>query len=154
MQARDIVAGSPIVLRLDTPIPEAIQTLTAHGMTEAPVIDTTGAPVGVITEAELLRTWLTRAADPPNVGDVLTKAVIALPPTAELSEIAAAMLTYDVATVRLVEAATTVGVLSRADLFRAAGTPARPAAHETAGEAERRALRELARHRRGVPLGQ
>ncbi|MFF4948760.1 CBS domain-containing protein [Streptomyces chattanoogensis] len=57
LMTRDVVHVRP-----DMPFKEIVQTLTENDVTAVPVVDATGRPVGVVSEADLLR----KSADQPG----------------------------------------------------------------------------------------
>jgi CBS domain-containing protein len=131
MRARDVLTPATTTFRLDTPIQEAAALLAEKRISAAPVVDDAGSMVGVVTDAELLSDWFAadsapRTADSASrtVGEVMTRAVIAVPPLADVADVAAAMVAYGVTSVRIVENATVVGMICRRDLIRAIVTEA------------------------------
>ncbi|MFF4568192.1 CBS domain-containing protein [Streptomyces sp. NPDC001410] len=61
VMTRDVVTVSP-----DTPFKEITSVLTTHGISAVPVADTRGAPMGLVSEADLLRK---QAEQPDKYGE-------------------------------------------------------------------------------------
>jgi CBS domain-containing protein len=145
MRACDVLSVPPVTFRLDVTIRNAVDTLADHGISVAPVADDDGRLIGIVSDTELLDDWLANRAGSRTVADVLTRTVVTLPTTAELSEVASAMLLYDVTSVRLVERGAVVGILSRAEVVRGSGLDAVQAWDgDVSADLERRALRQVA----------
>jgi len=142
----------PVTFRLDVTVRDAVDALADNGVTAAPVADENGRLVGMVTDTELLDDWLASRVGSRTAGDVLTRTVITLPATAELSEVATAMMLYDATSVRLIRDGAAVGILSRTEVVRGAGL-AEPGRWEGVvnATAERHALRHVAGRRDGVP---
>lgn len=52
--AADLMTPNPVSIRVDATVQEAVSFLTDKGFSAAPVIDTAGRPVGVISRSDLL----------------------------------------------------------------------------------------------------
>jgi CBS domain-containing protein len=145
MRARDVITPATTTFRLDTPIREAAALLAENRISAAVVLDDAGRMVGVVTDTELVGDWFTADSTPRTVGEVTTRAVIALPPLADVADVAAAMVAYGVTSVRIVEDATVVGIVCRRDLIRAIVAEAAQDGYAELDEAlERHVLRRLA----------
>lgn len=60
MQIRDLMTSDVMVVRTDTPVKEAAELLLAHRVSGAPVVDASGALVGVVSELDFVRRWRSR----------------------------------------------------------------------------------------------
>ena len=146
--AADLMMPNPISIRADATVREAVEALTDHGFSAAPVIDDAGRPVGVLSRADILvhdrekaagpaapyyeRTDLTtgagehlgpgfhiEAVDATRVRDIMTPAVFSVRPTAPAASVVEQMLELKVHRLYVVEDdGTLVGVITALDLLR------------------------------------
>ncbi|MFC0597879.1 CBS domain-containing protein [Streptomyces palmae] len=132
----EVMTRDVVTVRTDTPFKEVASLLSTHGISAVPVADEQGAPVGVVSEADLLRKQiedpdLPGRAAPSQGGDEAAKA---------RAQNAAGLMTAPVATVRadwpvagaaremdryrvrrlvvVDDADRIVGIVSRSDLLR------------------------------------
>lgn len=141
----DVMSASPLTVRADMPLPEAIQLLSKHRISGLPVVDQTGKPVGELSETDLM--WQASGATLPayvmlldsvvylttprrysqelhkalgqTVGDVMHRRVTTLTLAAPLRQ--AAQLMHDEQVRRVIvtdEQGTVVGILTRGDIVR------------------------------------
>jgi CBS domain-containing protein len=54
MKARDVMTSAVISVGPDTPIGEVARILRDHGISAVPVIDETGAAIGMVSEGDLI----------------------------------------------------------------------------------------------------
>lgn len=131
MRAHEFMTRSVVSVRPDTPIPDATQLLLERGFSAVPVIDENERLVGIVSEADLLRGRLgedPRAhirplppdeSEPPHTVDqVMTREVLALPPTADQAEYAAVMIKHKIKSIPVVTGDRLVGIVSASDLLR------------------------------------
>jgi CBS domain-containing protein len=124
MFAADLMSRPVLTVRADDTVEQAAALLSHKDVTAAPVLDAEGDLVGIVSEGDLLRA---RAGGEPaakrpaaRVVDVMTRGVVVLPPEAELSEVAEAMLHYNVHSVPIVDDLGEVaGIVCRHDLLKA-----------------------------------
>ncbi|WP_233887091.1 CBS domain-containing protein [Paraburkholderia flagellata] len=159
MQALDIMTTHVVSVRPDASVFEAAILLTSHHVSGMPVVDETGAIVGILSEGDLLhrvetgtgkpqRSWLgeflhsTRRLaseylkeNAVKVGDIMTSNVIYVTPQAELSEIADLLERHHIKRVPVLEQGKLVGIVSRANLIRALASAAQPDAAALASDA-------------------
>jgi CBS domain-containing protein len=115
------------------PIPEAGRLLLRQNVTALCVVDRDGRLVGVVSRSDLLRHRLTRdprahlrptpldRSDPPaTVADVMTRDVVALPPTADEADAAQLMLERRIRSMPVVDDGRLLGIVSVTDMLRAA----------------------------------
>ena len=143
MKVKDVMTPDVIVVGPDAPIHKAARLMVDHGVSALPVVDETGAVVGIVSEADLIvrqrgrerRPWwklffedaeaLAREYQKKmgtRVGNVMTRDVVSAPP--ELS-IASAALMFEKHRVRrlpVIVDGTLVGIVSRGDLIKALAT--------------------------------
>ncbi len=144
--ARDLMAESPVSVRADAHVFEAVELLTRRGFSAAPVIDESGRPVGVVTRSDLLvhdrealagpylpseetarphaADYRTRVRDimTPvvfSVRDIMTPVVFSVAPETLASEVVEQMLDLRVHHLFVVDASQVViGVISTLDILR------------------------------------
>lgn len=112
-------------------IKEAAQLLVKHGISALPVLDATGALVGIVSEADIVpmqtrpdpRTQATPPAPsagtvPRVVADIMTRRVVTVRADSQVSQAARTMLDKDIKRVPVVSGRKVVGIVSRRDLVR------------------------------------
>lgn len=133
MHVTDVMHRPVVTVRPDATIEEAATVLSIERVTAAPVVDTSGGLVGMVSEGDLLlpevpsggtvrmrpASMTRRGNGPVVVADVMNEDVVALPATAEVGEVAEAMLVHDVRSIPIIdENADLVGIVSRRDILR------------------------------------
>lgn len=142
----DVMTHHPIVVRPETPLKDAIQTIAGRRISGLPVVDDGGKLVGIISETDLM--WQETGVTPPayimildsviylqnpatyerdlhkalgqTVGEVMSKNPITITPEKTLRE--AAQLMHDRSINRLPvldNAGQVIGILTRGDIVRA-----------------------------------
>jgi len=106
----------------DAKIMTAVDFLLHHGVTGAPVVDSDGKLVGIITETDLLK-LVTEViqGEPPTeatVAEYMTTDVITVPPTVDIYYIAGMFLANKFRRLPVVENNKIVGAITRFDLLR------------------------------------
>jgi CBS domain-containing protein len=142
MNAADVMTGQPISVASDTSIVKAAQLMLDHHISGLPVIDDSGAVIGVVTEGDLLRRaetgterrrspWLQLLVGPGRlahdyvdmharkVGEVMTTDIAAVAPQDPLEDVVALMEKRRIKRVPVLSGGRLVGIVSRADLVRA-----------------------------------
>lgn len=142
MKALDLMQRELITTTAETAIEDAVRLMVANRISGLPVVDSTGALLGILSEGDLLRRaelgtearvpawlgWLTgqgRAAreyvreHARKVGDVMTAPAISVTPQTELAEVVALMESRRIKRVPVVQGGRLVGMLTRCDLVRA-----------------------------------
>jgi CBS domain-containing protein len=119
----DLMTLDPVVVRADDPIEEAERLMRKRRVTGLPVVDAHGAPLGVISQTDViedggapLAILLRRKPTGLRVGELMTSPAVTVLDTARLVD--AARLMRDNRIHRLVavdEHGRTVGVLSASD---------------------------------------
>jgi CBS domain-containing protein len=131
MQAREFMTTAVVTVTPETSISEAGKLLLDHDVTALPVVGPDGGLVGIVSRSDLIQRRVVpdpRAhvipvpsdeSEPPHrVGDVMTRTVVALPPTADEEEAAKALLEHRVKSVPVVSGGRPVGVVSVTDILR------------------------------------
>ena len=142
MKALDVMQRDLITVTPDTALDDAVHLMVTHRISGLPVVDASGAVVGILTEGDLLRRselrteatvpawigWLTgqgRAAreyvreHARKVGELMTVPVITVTAQTELGEVVALMESRRVKRVPVLQQGRLVGILTRSDLMRA-----------------------------------
>jgi CBS-domain-containing membrane protein len=131
MLAADLMTRPVWTVRADDTLEHAAALLSGRHVTAAPVLDSAGDMIGIVSEGDLLRAHHINGTDAthqpgPNptraavVADVMTHDIVVMPSDAELSDIAEAMLYHNVHSVPILDSASDVaGIVCRHDLLRA-----------------------------------
>lgn len=148
MQARDLMTTQVVSVSLDTPVRDIARLLLEHKISAAPVVDTAGMVVGMVSEGDLIGRseaerearrdwWLAllgegEALSPEFLAglqqnhrtahDVMSAPVIRVTESIEAAAIAALLAQYRIKRVPVVRD----GIVSRADLLRAITAASEP----------------------------
>ena len=151
MQARDLMSTNLVVVPPETPVAALSELLAARAISAVPVIDITGAPVGIVTEGDLIRRladevptqgqWLAAQfknsarlaksftkAHGATARDVMTTGLVTVKEDASVEEVARLMEQRQIRRVLVLRDGVLVGLISRADLLRSVLAPRPPAA--------------------------
>jgi len=145
MKARDVMTSAVVSVSPDTPIGDIAKILREHGVSAVPVVDNAGAPIGMVSEGDLIGRdgadrearrdwWLTMLAEGETLNadflaavraperrarDVMTAPVVAAGEETEVTEIARLLTAHRIKRVPVLRDGRIVGIVSRADLVRA-----------------------------------
>ncbi len=145
MQAHEIMTRDPVTVTADTPTPEIARILLAHEISAVPVVDDRGAPVGMVSEGDLLGRgeagrearrdwWLALLAEGEALDanfvaslrnrrltarEIMSAPVVSVAKTTEIGEIARLLEAHRLKRVPVLREDRLVGIVSRADLLRA-----------------------------------
>jgi CBS domain-containing protein len=160
MDARDVMTTEVLSVAPDTPIRDIAQLLLQSGISAVPVVDGTGAPVGMVSEGDLVgrndadrqarRDWwlmmlaegealhpdflATLGSTQLRAQDVMTAPVMTVGEDVSVAEIARILSEHHIKRVPVLRDGRMVGIVSRADLIRAlASESAEPATPEDTG---------------------
>ena len=151
MIARDVMTRDVVSVTPDTPVRKIASLLVEHGIGAVPVIDGSGAPIGIVSEGDLIRpdrgareawrqSWLEILAEGEPLAPellswldsqnhsarvVMSEPVITVSEETNLREIARLLTTHRIKRVPVVRDDRVVGIVSRADLVRALVAPRR-----------------------------
>jgi CBS domain-containing protein len=124
MKARDVMTSSVISVSPDMPVPAAAALLSSHGFTAAPVVDVGGQLVGIVSEADLVRSpvvpdWgIVQGHPDPTVEQVMTSTPTTMRPGDDLAEVATAMLNARIRSIPILDGGELVGIVTRRDVLR------------------------------------
>lgn len=150
MQARDVMTTEVVTVTADTKLREVALVLLNHGISAVPVLDADGAPIGMVSDGDLVtrteseRTsrhdwWLKLLADksPPDdevleqlrspdrtAADVMAAPVVTVGEATDLAEVARLLADYRIKRVPVLKDGHMTGIVSRTDLVRAVGSGA------------------------------
>lgn len=116
---RDVMSEEVLTLSPEMTVSEAAMRLREAGIGGAAVVDR-GRVVGVVTNSDL-RSLLADLELDDSVGQVMSRRVVALPPSADLSDAAAVMEREHVHRVLVMEGNTLYGIVSSLDVAKAFG---------------------------------
>jgi CBS domain-containing protein len=145
MKACDVMTSDVVSVTAETPISEIAKVLRDHAISAVPVVDKVGAPIGMVSEGDLIGRseadrearrdwWLTLLAEGEALSpdflatlrtpeqcahDVMTTPVVSVVEDTELAEIASLLITHRIKRVPVLRDGRLVGIVSRADLLRA-----------------------------------
>ncbi len=158
MKASDIMSSGVVSVRPETSAREIARLLLEKHISAVPVIDASGALLGMVSEGDLVGRdqtqreerrdwWLALLAEGETLSpeflaglrhrectarDIMSGPVVTVEETADVTEIARLLTTYRIKRVPVMRDGQVIGIASRADLLRAlaAEPPSRPAAPE------------------------
>jgi CBS domain-containing protein len=145
MKARDVMTSEVVAARADTPTRDVAQLLLDNHISAVPVIDEDGAPIGMVSEGDLVGRdererqerrdwWLALLAENGSLspeflatlrrpvstaGEIMSSPVVTVDEDTDTVEIARLLQTYRIKRVPVVRDAHLVGIVSRANLLRA-----------------------------------
>ncbi|WP_460549616.1 CBS domain-containing protein, partial [Geodermatophilus aquaeductus] len=131
MQTRDVMTRDVVVVGPHTTLRHAAQVMATRGFAALPVVDEDLRLVGIVAEADLLRSRLPEdprphvrrddpGAGPPSarVHDLMTQVVHAVDPTADVADVARLFVEAGLRSVPVTDGGRVVGIVSRRDLLR------------------------------------
>jgi CBS domain-containing protein len=173
MHAADVMTPNVTTVDPDTTVQDLAKLLSERGISGAPVVDSTGRMVGIVSEGDLLhrteigterrserrRSWWLdhfaseRARDYVKshgraVKDIMTRDVVSVTEETDLADVATLLETKRIKRVPVTRDGKVVGIVSRANLVRALGAAQGVAAadtHEDDRAIRARLLAELGR---------
>jgi CBS domain-containing protein len=158
MKAREIMTRDVVAVRPETPTREIARLLVDKGISAVPVVDDKGAPIGMVSEGDLLGRdefsrearrdwWLAMLAEGETLSpdflanlhgpshaarEIMAAPVVTAAEDNDVGDIARLLQTYRIKRVPIVRDGRVVGIVSRADVLRAlAGQSQSAAPHKT-----------------------
>jgi CBS domain-containing protein len=133
MRVSDAMTTDVISVEPETPLKEAARVLAEKDISGVPVLEASGAVIGVLSESDIVarqtgrptrRRRLLSSGDPEFapatvVGQAMSAPPITVPPSAPLAGAAWIMTKHDVNRLPVVTGDVLVGVISRGDIVRA-----------------------------------
>ncbi len=142
MKAADVMTRDPLTAKPGERVREAAERMVAAHISALPVVDDTGAVIGLISEADLLHraelgTGRTRSrlmalvrgdgalaedyvqAHAVLVGDIMAPEVLTIAPDTDLAEVVRLMEHHRIRRLPVLDGGRLVGIVSRADLMKA-----------------------------------
>ena len=145
MNARDVMSKPVVSVHPDTPLREVARLLLDKGISAMPVVDDKGAPIGMVSEDDLIRpdraareawrqSWLETLAEGEPIAPellgwlhsqnhtaraIMSAPVITVSEDTELSEIARVLVTHRIKRVPVVRDGRVTGIVARDDVLRA-----------------------------------
>jgi len=150
MEAQDVMTRNVATTTPEATVAEVAKLLIDRHVSAAPVIDTDGGLVGIVSEGDLIRRpeiagerrpswWLALISDEAerardyvrthgqNVGQIMTRDVVSVSETTPIGEIARLLEERRIKRVPVVRDGKVVGIVARADLLRALAVRQAPA---------------------------
>jgi CBS domain-containing protein len=112
MNVNEIMTTSVITVGDDTRVEDAARLLARHRISGLPVVNNTGALIGVVTEYDLL------AKRGTTVADIMTRGVISVSPETSTEDVAHLLADRRVRRVPVLDSGRLVGIVSRSDLVQ------------------------------------
>ncbi len=130
LRARDVMRSPAPAVSPDTPLTAVATLLAATGCSGVPVVESAGAVVGLVTEAEVVRHQLCagpRGGGPgATAGETMTRHPLLAPARYDLARLTGLMLASGVPVVPIVDTGRLVGAVDLRDLARLAATSDAP----------------------------
>lgn len=117
-QARDVMNTKVVTVASDATINETIELLLGNHISGAPVVDSKGNLVGVISEFQLLETIFDPSVRSEKVGDLMTRSVITVHEETLLADVATLFIKHRIRRLPVLDNGRLVGIISRSSLLR------------------------------------
>jgi CBS-domain-containing membrane protein len=183
MKARDLMTSDVVAVPADATVQEIARLLLDHQLSGAPVVDAGGAPIGMVSDGDLIgpdepqrqarrRWWLgllaegeaaggellasLRARQHRTASEIMSRPVVTVGEDADAAEVARLLLSYRIKRAPVVRHGKVVGIISREDLLGAVAEqkpPAVPRVRSWLLPAGFAAMLEHARHPDGPSAG-
>jgi CBS domain-containing protein len=110
VKVKEIMTAPVVSAEPDTPTADVVQLLTRHRISGVPVIDETGAVVGLVSEYDLL------VRQGATVGEVMSATVISVTEDTDVEDVRTLLIDMRIRRVPVVAGQRLVGIVSRSDL--------------------------------------
>jgi CBS domain-containing protein len=140
MNAREVMTSPVISATANTPVRDIAQLLLKNHISAVPILDYTGAPIGMVSEGDLIgrrnaqrEWWLALLAEGESLGsdvlsrvlrrervasEIMSKPVVTIGEDTDTAEIARLLATHRIKRVPVVRDGRVVGIVSRENLLR------------------------------------
>jgi CBS domain-containing protein len=144
MNAREVMTSRVISATANTPVRDIAQLLLKNHISAIPILDYTGAPIGMVSEGDLIgrdeternarrEWWLALLAEGESLGsdvlsrvlrrervasEIMSKPVVTIGEDTDTAEIARLLATHRIKRVPVVRDGRVVGIVSRENLLR------------------------------------
>lgn len=123
LTARDLMAKRVIEVSPDRSLDEAAEALASHHLSSAPVIDSEGNCIGMLSATDFLKPYVSKVVDATSpdrtVRTLMTPAVQSVSPNTPLLSVAQIMSVEHIHHVPVIEKDRVIGVVSTLDLVSA-----------------------------------
>ena len=130
MRVRELMTGSVITSRLDTPVLDARHLMVERRIRHLLVTNESGDLAGIVTDRDIrlnlpsqatsLSVWeINHLLTQLNVGKVMTQAVITIGPDREARDAAQLMLDHKIGALPVMDGGRLIGIVTETDLLRA-----------------------------------
>ena len=120
MKVKDIMTTAVQTVGPNASLKEVAVLLSKLRISGLPVVDATGAVIGVVSKTDILRKGSSAAR---TAGEAMTAPAVTIDPDRSVSAAAALMLELGIARLPVLEGGSLVGLVSRSDLVRAFTRP-------------------------------
>jgi len=115
----DVMSKSVMAVDLNTSVKSCAKSMAKKGVSCA-VVTQSNAPIGIVTERDLVSKVLADAIDPNNVlvRDVMSTPLITVTPSATITEASSMMAEYRIRRLVVVDKGSMVGIVTTGDIAR------------------------------------
>jgi CBS domain-containing protein len=118
MLVRNRMSQPAVTIRQDADFQKALALMQDKKLRRLPVVDDDGQLVGIVVERDLLVAAMRYLHSRVEVGDVMTRNVVAVAPDTDLNDVARTMLERKIGGLPVVEHGRLVGIITESDIFR------------------------------------
>lgn len=112
MNASEIMTTHVITVHDESSIGDAARLLARHRISGLPVVDRSGALIGIVTEHDLI------AKQGETVAEIMSRGVISITPETNIEEVAHLLANRHIRRVPVLDGGRLVGIVSRSDLVQ------------------------------------
>jgi CBS domain-containing protein len=118
MLVRNRMSRPAVTVRQDADFQKALALMQEKKLRRLPVVDDDGQLVGIVVERDLLVAAMRYLHSRVEVGDVMTRNVVAVGPDTDLNDVARMMLDRKIGGLPVVEHGRLVGIITESDIFK------------------------------------
>ena len=118
MLVRNRMSRPAVTVRQDADFQKALALMQEKKLRRLPVVDDDGQLVGIVVERDLLVAAMRYLHSRVEVGDVMTRNVVAVGPDTDLNDVARTMLERKIGGLPVVEHGRLVGIITESDIFK------------------------------------